>query len=132
MAMTGKVLPVRARAFARSFATWSRSPATSPLPTERLDILSPLPGDSEVTSQAERDSSRETETAAKLTSMAARATPGAVADIVASRMLAGGSIVPNHPRYAPAHRICFQTRTRPLPSQTRILTRSAHRVPFGI
>jgi hypothetical protein len=36
-----------------------------------LDILSPLPGDNEVISQVERDSSRDTKMAARLTSIAA-------------------------------------------------------------
>jgi hypothetical protein len=68
--MTGKILPVRARAFARSVATWFKSPDTSPPWTECLDIFSPLPGDSEVINQVERDSSRDTKIAAKLVSMA--------------------------------------------------------------
>src|SRR4051795_9040239 len=88
MTMIGKLLPVRACAFACSLVKWLKSPATSPLGTECFDIFSPLPGDTEVITQLERDSSREMKIAAKVTSMAARATPGAIAGIVASRTLA--------------------------------------------
>ena len=69
--MTGKVLPVRACVRARGPASGSKSPAASPPWTECLDIFSPLPGNSEVTSQFERESSSEMKIAASLTSMAA-------------------------------------------------------------
>jgi hypothetical protein len=62
---------VRAWAFARNLAKWSRRPFTSLLSSECLDIFSPLPGASEVITQLERDSSRETKIADKVTSMAA-------------------------------------------------------------
>src|SRR5215213_8704804 len=68
MTMAGKVLPVRACAFARSLASWPKSPTASPPRTECLDIFSPPPGDSEVISQLERESSRDTKTAPSLTS----------------------------------------------------------------
>lgn len=70
MATIGKLLPVRACALARSLAQWFKRPVTSPLRTECFDIFSPLPGDREVTTQLERDSSRETKIAARVTSMA--------------------------------------------------------------
>ncbi|WP_206664783.1 hypothetical protein, partial [Dankookia rubra] len=57
---------------------------TSPLRMECLDIFSPLPGESEVTSQVERDSSRDTKMAARVTSIAAGAEQGADVGIVAS------------------------------------------------
>src|SRR5215213_1076184 len=90
MTTIGKLLPVRACAFARSVLKRFKRPFTSPLSIECLDILSPLPGDSEVITHLPRDSSRETKIAARVTSMAARATPDSIADIVVSRMLAGG------------------------------------------
>ncbi len=83
--MTGKVFPVRACAFALSLANRSRSPVISPLRTECLDIFSPPPGDSEVTSQVERDSSIDTKIAPRLTRIAASSGQGAAPCIVASR-----------------------------------------------
>jgi hypothetical protein len=60
-----------------------------------LDIFSPLPGDSEVTSQFERESSSEMKIAASLTSMAAWTGLYADADIVASRLAVSGYILLN-------------------------------------
>src|SRR5260370_41581430 len=77
MTMTGKVFPVRACAFALSLANCSRSPVISPLRTECLDIFSPPPGDSEVTSQVERDSSIDT----KIAPRALQTTLGAIAQL---------------------------------------------------
>src|SRR5258707_3224370 len=59
MTTNGKTLPVLARAFSRSRAKRSSSPATSPLRTVCFDIFSPPPGDSDVISQVERLSSNE-------------------------------------------------------------------------
>src|SRR3712207_4634235 len=81
MTTVGKLVPVRACAFARSVLKWFKRPFTSPLSIECLDILSPLPGDSEVITHLPRDSSRETKIAARVTSVAARATPEALLGI---------------------------------------------------
>ena len=51
--------PVRASALRLSSANSFISPATSPAVTLCLDIFSPLPGDSDVTSQVERLSSND-------------------------------------------------------------------------
>src|SRR5712672_2233532 len=59
MTTNGKTLPVLARAFSRSRAKRSSSPATSPLRTVCFDIFSPPPGDSDVISQVDRLSSNE-------------------------------------------------------------------------
>ena len=61
--MIEKFSPVLAHAFAASDENRSSSPATSPAFTECFDILSPPPGDSDVTSQIERLSSNEMKTA---------------------------------------------------------------------
>ena len=71
MTMPGKILPVRACALSRSLPRWPKSPATSPLRIGCLDIFSPPPGESEVISQVERDSSKDTKIAARLTCMEA-------------------------------------------------------------
>src|SRR5689334_25054258 len=67
MTIIGKLAPARTCALSRSLAKWAISSATSPLRTECLDILSPPPGTSEVINQVERDNSRETKIAARLT-----------------------------------------------------------------
>src|SRR4051812_10724062 len=84
MAMIGKLAPARPCAFSRSLARWVISSAISPLRTECLDILSPPPGTSEVINQVERDNSRDTKIAARLTCMATRPGRGPHAGIVAS------------------------------------------------
>src|SRR5689334_10029961 len=63
MTMIGKTRPVRVRAFSLSWAKRARRAAMSPLRTERFDIFSPPPGESEVTTQVERLSSRDTKIA---------------------------------------------------------------------
>src|SRR3954464_13668609 len=83
MAMIGKLAPARPCAFSRSLARWVISSAISPLRTECLDILSP-PGTSEGINQVERDNSRDTKIAARLTCMATRPGRGPHAGIVAS------------------------------------------------
>src|SRR3954469_165898 len=84
MAMIGKLAPARPCAFSRSLARWVISSVISPLGTECLDILSPPPGTSEVINQVERDNSRDTKIAARLTCMATRPGRGPHAGIVAS------------------------------------------------
>src|SRR3954451_23649343 len=83
MAIIGKLAPARACALFRSLARWVISSATSLLRTECLDILSPPPGTSEVINQVERDNSRDTEIAARLTCMATRPGRGPHGGIVA-------------------------------------------------
>jgi hypothetical protein len=61
--MTGKSRPVRAAALRLSSANRRSSPDTSPAGTVCLDIFSPPQGDSDVISQALRDSSSETKIA---------------------------------------------------------------------
>src|SRR3954452_10902580 len=63
MTMIGKTRPVRVRAFSLSWAKRARRAAMSPLRTECFDIFSPPPGESEVTTQVERLSSRDTKIA---------------------------------------------------------------------
>jgi hypothetical protein len=63
MTMIGKTRPVRVRAFSLSWAKRARRAAMSPLRTACFDIFSPLPGESEVTTQVERLSSRDTKIA---------------------------------------------------------------------
>src|SRR4051794_19648861 len=63
MTMIGKTRPVRVRAFSLSWAKRARRAAMSPLRTECFDIFSPPPGESEVTTQVERLSSRNTKIA---------------------------------------------------------------------
>src|SRR5918993_710053 len=60
--MIGKTRPVRARAFSLSWDKRARRAAMSPLRTECFDIFS-LPGASEVMTQVERLSSRDTKIA---------------------------------------------------------------------
>src|SRR6478672_8878666 len=85
MAMIGKLTPARACALSRSLARWAISSATSPPRTECLDILSTPPGTSEVINQVERDNSRDTKIAARLTCTATRSGRGPDAGIVASQ-----------------------------------------------
>jgi hypothetical protein len=63
MTMIGTTRPVRVRAFSLSWAKRARRAAMSPLRTACFDIFSPLPGESEVTTQVERLSSRDTKIA---------------------------------------------------------------------
>src|SRR3954451_21777526 len=59
MTMTGKMCPVRARAFSVSWDKRARRAAMSPLRTACFDIFSPPPGASDVMTQVERLSSRD-------------------------------------------------------------------------
>src|SRR5260370_23742834 len=90
MTTNGKPLRVLARAFPRSRAKRSSSPATSPPRTTCFDILSPPPGDSEVISHADRLSSNETKIAPRSVRIAVGASGwSATVCMVASRV--GGS-----------------------------------------
>jgi hypothetical protein len=60
MTMKPNSCPVRACAFARSWAKRSINPATSPARTTCFDIRSPAPGDKDVISHVDLDSSIET------------------------------------------------------------------------
>src|SRR3954447_20028405 len=70
MTMMGKTRPVRARAFSWSWDKRARRPAMSPLRTECFDIFSP-PGASDVMTQVERLSSRDTKIALRSVRIAA-------------------------------------------------------------
>src|SRR5712675_1346621 len=65
MTTIGKDFPVRSDAFRLSSEKRASSAATSPARTECFDIFSPEPGDSDVISQMERLSSKETKLAAR-------------------------------------------------------------------
>jgi hypothetical protein len=65
MTTIGKDFPVRSDAFRLSSEKRTSSAATSPARTECFDIFSPEPGDSDVISQIERLSSKETKLAAR-------------------------------------------------------------------
>src|SRR5271157_4646774 len=70
MTTIGKDFPVRSDAFRFSSEKRASSAATSPARTECFDIFSAEPGDSDVTSQMERLSSKEMKIAARLDWMA--------------------------------------------------------------
>src|SRR6476620_4343598 len=90
MTTNGKTLPVLARAFSRSRAKRSSSPATSPPRTTCVDIFSPPPGDSDVISHVDRLSSNETKIAPRSVRIAVGASGrSATVCMVASRV--GGS-----------------------------------------
>src|SRR5271167_5088747 len=65
MTTIGKDFLVRANAFCFNSENRASNPATSPARTECFDIFSPEPGDSDVMSQIERLSSKETKIAAR-------------------------------------------------------------------
>ena len=65
MTTMGKDFLVRANAFCFKSENRASNPATSPARTECFDIFSPEPGDSDVMSQIERLSSKETKIAAR-------------------------------------------------------------------
>ena len=65
MTTIGKDSPVRSDAFRLSSEKRASSAATSQARTECFDIFSPEPGDSDVISQMERLSSKETKLAAR-------------------------------------------------------------------
>ena len=71
MATIGNDIPILTLALRFSSAKRSSSAETSPAGTECLDILSPAPGESDVTIQVERLSSKDTKIAARLVWMAA-------------------------------------------------------------
>src|SRR5919112_5678197 len=71
MTMIGKTCPIRARAFSLSWDKRARRAAMSPLRTECFDIFSPPPGASEVMTQVERLSSRDTKIALRSVRIAA-------------------------------------------------------------
>src|ERR1700730_11821828 len=90
MTTNGKTFPVLARAFSRSRAKRSSSPATSPPRTTCFDIFSPPPGDSDVISHVDRLSSNETKIAPRSVRIAVGASGrSATVCMVASRV--GGS-----------------------------------------
>src|SRR5437588_12078114 len=90
MTTNGKTFPVLARAFSRSRAKHSSSPATLPPRTTCFDIFSPPPGDSDVISQVDRLSSNETKIAPRSVRIAVGAWGRSVTIcMVASRV--GGS-----------------------------------------
>jgi hypothetical protein len=70
MTMIGKDFPVWANAFLPSSEKRVRSAAMSPADTLRFDIFSPPPGDTDVMSQIERLSSKETNIAPRLVRIA--------------------------------------------------------------
>src|SRR5208283_4525869 len=87
MTTIGKDFPVRSDAFRLSSEKRASSAATSPARTECFDIFSPEPGDSDVISQMERLSSKETKIAARLVWMAVGASGrSATAGMVVSRV----------------------------------------------
>ena len=61
--MIGWFIPVRVNALRLSSVSLASKPETSPDLISRFDIVSPVPGDSEVTSHVERLSSNETKIA---------------------------------------------------------------------
>ena len=92
MTTIGKDFPVRSDAFRFSSEKRASSAATSPARTECFDIFSAEPGDSDVTSQMERLSSKEMKIAARLDWMAVgascrSATAGMVVSTVSVRNL---------------------------------------------
>src|SRR5438552_6583563 len=90
MTTNGKTFPVLARAFSRSRAKHSGSPATLPPRTTCFDIFSPPPGDSDVISHVDRLSSNKTKIAPRLVRIAVGASGrSATVCMVASRV--GGS-----------------------------------------
>jgi hypothetical protein len=90
--MIGWFTPVRVNAFCRSSLSRASKPETSPAPTSRFDSFSPLPGDSEVTSHAERLSSNETKIAPSCERIAAVSVKERSSDI--GRLQVGGSATP--------------------------------------
>ena len=70
MTMIGKDFPVWANAFLSSSEKRIRSAAMSPADTLCFDIFSPPPGDTDVMSQIERLSSKETKIAPRLARIA--------------------------------------------------------------
>ena len=70
MTMIGNTLPVCAAALRLNSAKRDSSPATSPPATQRFDIFSPLPGESDVISHVFRLSSNETKIAPNCVRMA--------------------------------------------------------------
>src|SRR5271170_3535139 len=87
MTTIGKDFPVRSDAFRFSSEKRASSAATSPARTECFDIFSAEPGDSDVTSQMERLSSKEMKIAARLDWMAVGAScRSATAGMVVSRV----------------------------------------------
>ncbi len=90
MTISGKTLPIRARAFSLSCAKRSNSRLISPPRTACFDIFSPPPGDSEVISQFDRLNSSETKIAPRSVRIAVGASSwSAVTFMVSSKM--GGS-----------------------------------------
>jgi hypothetical protein len=87
MTTSGKISPVRARAFSLSCPKRSISPATSPPRTECFDNFSPPPGDSDVINQVDRLSSNETKIAPRSVRIAVGASGQSTGTcIVASRV----------------------------------------------
>src|SRR5271157_4105174 len=106
MTTIGKDFPVRSDAFRFSSETRASSAATSPARTECFDIFSAEPGDSDVISQMERLSSKETKIAARLVWMAVGASGrSATAGMVVSRVGVRNLTLPE--RWSlPPHGIC--------------------------
>src|SRR6185295_7361474 len=106
MTTNGKTLPVLARAFSRSRAKRSSSPATSPPRTTCFDIFSPPPGDSDVISHVDRLSSNETKIAPRSVRIAVGASGrSATVCMVASRVGGSDITLPSAGRYLPPHGI---------------------------
>src|SRR6478609_7296680 len=106
MTTNGKTLPVLARAFSRSRAKRSSSPATSPPRTTCFDIFSPPPGDSDVISHVDRLSSNETKIAPRSVRIAVGASGrSATVCMVASRVVVATSLCQSAGRYPPPHGI---------------------------
>src|ERR1700680_1813099 len=117
MTTNGKTFPVLARAFSRSRAKRSSSPATSPPRTVCFDIFSPPPGDSDVISQVERLSSNETKIAPRSVRIAVSAWGRSVIIcMVASRV--GGS----------ATSLCQSVGRYPLPMGSLLVDREDDRM----
>jgi hypothetical protein len=107
MTTIGKDFLVRADAFCFNSENRASNPATSPARTECFDIFSPEPGDSDVMSQIERLSSRETKIAARLDWMAVGAS-GRSATVGMDVSRVGGfatSLCQSSGRYPPPHGI---------------------------
>ena len=85
--MIGWLVAVCVNALRLSSASLASKPETSPDLIWRFDIFSPVPGDSEVTSQLERLSSSETKIAPSCERIAAVSVRGGQTSSVASRVV---------------------------------------------
>src|SRR5208337_5596583 len=123
MTTIGKDFPVRSDAFRFSSEKRASSAATSPALTECFDIFSAEPGDSDVTSQMERLSSKEMKIAARLVWMAVGAScRSATAGMVVSRVSVRNLTLPE--------RRSLSTSPWDLSDKSRILLAAWRRIRF--